>query len=209
MIIAMERAGMGDYHLLEQFSQSEGFELQEIPVHLLDAVSVSSTRIREAIGQADIDTANQLLGYPYFFSGQVVEGRRLGRTIGYPTANLRGRQSREADPGGRRLCGGGIAAGFGRRIADYSDRWLRRQLSHRGRHFEWKGMMNIGMRPTIDGSERTIEVNIFDFNEDLYGREVRVMIRKWLRGEVKFNGLDALKDQLAKDKIEALAALGR
>lgn len=78
----------GDYHLLEQFSQSEGFELQEIPVHLLDAVSVSSTRIREAIGQADTETANQLLGYPYFFSGQVAEGRRLGRTIGYPTANL-------------------------------------------------------------------------------------------------------------------------
>jgi riboflavin kinase / FMN adenylyltransferase len=75
--------------------------------------------------------------------------------------------------------------------------------------FRWKGMMNIGMRPTVDGSERTIEVNIFDFNEDLYGRELRVMIRKWLRGEVKFNGLDALKDQLAKDKIEALAALGR
>src|SRR5580704_4397188 len=80
---------LGDYHLLEQYSETEGFELQEIPVHLLDAVSVSSTRIRDAIAQADITTANQLLGYPFFFSGQVMQGRQLGRTIGYPTANLR------------------------------------------------------------------------------------------------------------------------
>jgi riboflavin kinase/FMN adenylyltransferase len=68
-------------------------------------------------------------------------------------------------------------------------------------------MMNIGMRPTVDGREQTIEVNIFDFNEDLYRRELRVTIRKWLRGEVKFNGLDALKDQLAIDRHDALAAL--
>ena len=68
----------------------------------------------------------------------------------------------------------------------------------------WKGMMNIGMRPTVDGRERTIEVNIFDFNEDLYGRELRVFIHKYLRGEEKFNGLDALKAQLALDKENAL-----
>src|SRR5258708_15611338 len=79
---------LGDYHLLEQFSGSEGFVLQEIPVHLLNEVSVSSTRIREAILRADIATANQLLGYPFFFSGVVVKGDQLGRTLGYPTANL-------------------------------------------------------------------------------------------------------------------------
>src|SRR6185437_7943557 len=79
---------MGDYHLLEQCSGSGQFRLEEIPVHLLDEVSVSSTRIREAILQADIDTANQLLGYPFFFSGTVVKGNRLGRTLGFPTANL-------------------------------------------------------------------------------------------------------------------------
>src|ERR1700761_44659 len=78
----------GDYHLLEQYSSSSGFELQEIPVQLLDEVSVSSTRIREAILRADIDTANQLLGYPFFFSGKVIKGNQLGRPLGYPTANL-------------------------------------------------------------------------------------------------------------------------
>src|SRR5882724_7972437 len=78
----------GDYHMLEDFSRREGFKLQEIPVHLLNEISVSSTRIREAIGQADLDTANRLLGYDFFFAGRVIEGNRLGRTLGYPTANL-------------------------------------------------------------------------------------------------------------------------
>ena len=78
----------GDYHLLEEYSANRGFELQEIPVQLLQEMSVSSTRIREAILRADIVTANQLLGYPFFFSGTVIKGNQLGRTLGYPTANL-------------------------------------------------------------------------------------------------------------------------
>ncbi|HVW63218.1 MAG TPA: adenylyltransferase/cytidyltransferase family protein, partial [Puia sp.] len=77
----------GDYHLLEDFSRREGFQLQEIPVHLLNEISVSSTRIREAIVRADLDTANRLLGYDFFFTGLVVDGNKLGRTLGYPTAN--------------------------------------------------------------------------------------------------------------------------
>ncbi len=197
---------MGDYHLLEQFSQSEGFELQEIPVHLLDAVSVSSTRIREAIGQADTDTANQLLGYPYFFSGQVAEGRRLGRTIGYPTANLVVGNPEKLIP-----ADGVYAVEVSLLDSDAVSLTIPTMVEAPAvapwDAFRWKGMMNIGMRPTVDGSERTIEVNIFDFNEDLYGRELRVMIRKWMRGEVKFNGLDALKDQLAVDRRNALEAL--
>src|ERR1700761_7823284 len=90
---------LGDYHLLEKFSQSEGFQLQEIPVHLLDEVSVSSTRIREAIQRADLDTANQLLGYPFFFSGRVVKGNQLGRTLGYPTANIEVTSTEKLTPG--------------------------------------------------------------------------------------------------------------
>ena len=197
---------LGDYHLLEQFSQSEGFELQEIPVHLLNAVSVSSTRIRDAIGQADIDTANQLLGYPYFFSGQVAEGRRLGRTIGFPTANLVIGNPEKLIP-----ADGVYAVEVAELDTDAVSLTVPTMVEAPAvapwDGVQWKGMMNIGMRPTVDGREQTIEVNIFDFNEDLYRRELRVTIRKWLRGEVKFNGLDALKDQLAIDRHDALAAL--
>ncbi len=208
---------LGDYHLLEEFSVSEGFKLQEIPVHLLDAVSVSSTRIREAIGQADIETANQLLGYPFFFSGVVMKGNQLGRTIGYPTANLQVDHSEKLIPAdgvyaveveiaaaaaGERpeaeAAAGADAAARADAIAGVHGLWDGPR---------WKGMMNIGMRPTVDGKVRTIEVNIFDFNEDIYGRELRVFVKKYLRGEEKFNGLDALKAQLALDKKNALAVI--
>jgi riboflavin kinase/FMN adenylyltransferase len=196
----------GDYHLLEQYSRSEGFLLQEIPVHLLDAISVSSTRIREAIGHADTNTANQLLGYPYFFTGQVVEGRRLGRTISYPTANLVAGDPEKLVPAD------GVYAvevslvesdAITLTVPTTVDSPVVAPWEDAG----YKGMMNIGMRPTVDGRERTIEVNIFDFNEDLYGRELRVMVRKHLRGEQKFDGLDALKAQLAVDRENAMAAL--
>jgi riboflavin kinase/FMN adenylyltransferase len=196
---------LGDYHLLEQFSQSEGYELQEIPVHLLDAVSVSSTRIREAIAQGDIDTANQLLGYPYFFTGQVAEGRRLGRTIGYPTANLSVGNPEKLIP-----ADGVYAVEVS--VLESDDvsltvpTMVETPVVAPWDAVQWKGMMNIGVRPTVDGRERTIEVNIFDFNEDLYGRELRVTIRKWLRGERKFAGLDALKEQLGHDRENALAS---
>jgi len=199
---------LGDYHLLEQFSQSEGFELQEIPVHLLDAVSVSSTRIREAIAQADIGEANQLLGYPYFFSGRVMQGRQLGRTIGFPTANLRVGSPEKLIPGDGVYAvevsvvdSGDVMLVIDRvKEAVAEDPWGGDQ---------WKGMMNIGMRPTVDGRERTIEVHIFDLNLDLYGRELRVSVKQFLRGEEKFAGLEALKAQLAKDKENAMAALER
>jgi riboflavin kinase / FMN adenylyltransferase len=207
---------LGDYHLLEEFSRSEGFELQEIPVHLLDAVSVSSTRIREAIAQGDIATANQLLGYPFFFSGQVMQGRQLGRTIGFPTANI------QVGSPDKLIPGDGVYAVEVEIVDDSTisltapdtvlsptkgnpDAKSSQPLSGvPWSGTRWKGMMNVGMRPTVDGRERTIEVNIFDFNEDLYGRELRVFINKYLRGEEKFNGLDALKAQLARDKENAL-----
>jgi riboflavin kinase / FMN adenylyltransferase len=193
---------LGDYHLLEEFSRSEGFELQEIPVHLLDAVSVSSTRIREAIAQGDIATANQLLGYPFFFSGQVMQGRQLGRTIGFPTANI------QVGSPDKLIPGDGVYA-VEVEIVDDSTISLTAPdtvLSPAAGGTRWKGMMNIGMRPTVDGRERTIEVNIFNFNEDLYGRELRIFINKYLRGEEKFNGLDALKAQLALDRENAVAS---
>jgi len=181
----------GDYHLLEKFSNTKHFHLEEIPVHLLDEVSVSSTRIREAILRADIDTANQLLGYPFFFSGTVVKGNRLGRTLGFPTANL------QPDNEEKLLPADGIYA---------VEAVLLPQLSLFD-DARLKGMMRIGLRPTIDGKHRTIEVNLFDFDEDIYGKELRVFVIRYLRPELKFSGLDQLKTAIAKDKVDALAAL--
>ena len=188
---------LGDYHLLEQFSQSEGFQLQEIPVHLLDAVSVSSTRIREAVIRADIGEANLLLGYDFFFSGRVVEGNKLGRVLGYPTANLQVNDPEKLIPGD------GIYAVEAKLLSAMPEGAIREPFAKP----HLKGMMSIGVRPTIGVSDRTIEVNLFDFDADIYGRELRVFVRKYLRAEEKFDGLEALKTQLAIDKKESLIAL--
>ncbi|HEV2354323.1 MAG TPA: riboflavin biosynthesis protein RibF, partial [Puia sp.] len=197
----------GDYHLLEEFSRSEGFQLEEIPVQLLDAVSVSSTRIREAIGQADIASANKLLGYPYFFTGQVVEGRRLGRSIGFPTANLRVNDPEKLIPAdGVYAVEVSVLDSAGMTLTAPTTVVAPRLAPWAGPGFQ--GMMNIGMRPTVDGRERTVEVNVFDLDRDLYGKELRVSVRQWLRAEQKFSGLEELRRQLGKDKEAAIAALG-
>lgn len=173
----------GDYHLLEDESGKYGFIVKEIPERILQDVTISSTKIREALLEGDIDTANEFLGYPYFFSGKVIEGNKLGRTIGYPTANLNIEDIEKLIPAN----------------AVYAVDVEVENISGR-----FKGMMNIGVRPTVDGTKRVIEVNIFDFNKDIYGTSVKVYIKKRLRGEVKFNGLDELKTQLGKDKQDAL-----
>jgi riboflavin kinase/FMN adenylyltransferase len=218
---------LGDYHLLEKFSARSGFRLQEIPVHLLDEVSVSSTRIREAIGRADIATANQLLGYPFFFSGKVVKGNQLGRTLGYPTANLEpdvteklipadGVYAVEAQLLPLAPASNGPAAPPADEKSPASATAAEAQLLPSDGQapipdlFEnktLKGMMGIGLRPTINGTQRTIEVNLFDFDQDIYGREMRVFVVKYLRPELKFNNLDELKAAMAKDKLDSLAAL--
>jgi len=174
----------GNYSLLEQYGKELGFQVKEISEHLRNEVSVSSTKIRHALIGNDIDTANGLLGYPYFFEGLVVEGNKLGRTIGYPTANLHVSSEEKLIPGN------GVYAvtisGIRPAIATV-----------------FKGMMNIGVRPTVDGKKRVIEVNIFDFDADIYGQTIQIQVHVYLRGEVKFNGLPELKIQLQKDKEEA------
>jgi riboflavin kinase/FMN adenylyltransferase len=187
----------GDYHLLERWSEREEFCLEEIPVHLLDEVSVSSTRIREAILRADIATANQLLGYPFFFSGKVVKGNQLGRTLGYPTANL------EPGTDEKLIPADGVYAVEVLLLPRDGEQPAGPALFELPR---LKGMMGIGLRPTIDGRHRTIEVNIFDFDEDVYGRELRVFVKKHLRPELRFSGLEELRQAMAQDKVDALAA---
>ncbi|MBG9376000.1 bifunctional riboflavin kinase/FAD synthetase [Panacibacter sp. DH6] len=174
----------GDYHLLEDYGKQLGFIVKEIPEHVLNDITVSSTKIREALLNSDVATANNYLGYDYFFEGLVVEGNKLGRTLGYPTANLQVGHAEKLVPGN------GVYAVIA--VAGQSS---------------YKGMMNIGVRPTVDGKKRVIEVNIFDFNHDIYGSNLRVYIKYYLRGEVKFNGLDELKNQLALDRMSALKVL--
>ncbi|MBO9635987.1 MAG: bifunctional riboflavin kinase/FAD synthetase [Chitinophagaceae bacterium] len=172
----------GDYKLLEEYCDRLDFDLKEIPAHVIDNSTVSSTRIREAVLEGDIEQARSLLGYDFFFEGKVVEGNKLGRTLGYPTANLQVGMEEKLVPGN------GVYAVT--------------VVLPSGE--EKQGMMNIGVRPTVDGTRRMIEVNIFDFNEDIYGSTLRVYVKKYLRGEQKFNGLDALKHQLAIDKENTL-----
>jgi len=180
----------GDYHLLEDLSETFNYVLREIPVHILNTISVSSTRIRETIASGNMEVANELLGYPFFFEGQVVEGNKLGRKIGYPTANLNINNDEKLIPGD------GVYA---------VQVELKDGTAHKQNHNTLQGMMNIGFRPTLDGTKRIIEVNIFDFDKDIYGKTLRVHVKKFLRGEQKFNGLDALKEQLARDKADSVA----
>jgi riboflavin kinase/FMN adenylyltransferase len=171
----------GDYHLLETYGKKLGFEVMEISEEVLNEIVISSTKIRQALLDHDIAVANAFLGYAYNFEGIVVEGNKLGRTIGFPTANLHISSEEKLIP-----ANGVYAVRI--RLAD-------------GR-FE-RGMMNIGLRPTVDGKKRVIEVNIFDFNEDIYHQQMQISVHHYLRGEVKFDGLDALKSQLHNDAKEA------
>lgn len=174
----------GDYQMLEEFAASGHFEVKEISQEVLNEISISSTQIRKALLEGAVETANSLLGYSYFFSGVVVPGNQLGRTIGYPTANI------EVVDKDKLVPGDGIYA-----VTAESGGQLH------------KGMMSIGVRPTIGESPRTIEVNLFDFNDDIYGQEIKVFLKAYLRPEEKYDGLDALKAQLALDKINAMKVL--
>ena len=166
----------GDYHLLEDSSSIYNYELKEIPVHVLNEISVSSTNIREAIKKSDIETANKLLGYDFFFEGKVIEGNKLGRTIGYPTANLKIEDEEKI------VAGNGVYAVA---VSMVNGQWsIEEQAEATANHSPFtihhslNGMMNIGTRPTVDGTKRTIEINIFDFAEDIYGRDFESSYKK-------------------------------
>ncbi len=181
----------GNYKLLENYAEEFNFQVKEIPKHVLNEVTISSTKIRDAILNSDIETANKYLGYDYFFEGRVVEGDKIGRTMGYPTANLEITDNNKLTPGNGIYAVTVIVDGVnGQRIF--------------GKQELMKGMMSIGIRPTVSKSKRTIEVNIFDFDKDIYGQVLRVFVKKYLREEKKFSGLEELKDAIAKDKINAM-----
>jgi riboflavin kinase/FMN adenylyltransferase len=174
----------GNIQLLEKLKQQFGYEVEEVPPFYVDGAPVSSTRIRNLLHDGNVKEANRMLGYEYAITGKVVRGQRIGHKIGYPTANL------EIPNEYKLITANGV----------YACRVL---LGER----MLKGMGNIGVRPTIDHGDLTIEVNIFDFDEDIYDEKITIQFVDRMRDEKKFDGLDALKAQLAKDKIESIARL--
>jgi len=180
----------GNYLLLEEYSVKSNFRLIEISPHVIKENAVSSTRIRQSLMEGDITSANGLLGYDYFFEGKVIEGNRLGRTLGYPTANLEIKDNEKLIPAYGVYV---VEANLENEI-----RWKNSEIR------TLKGMMNIGIRPTLSDGKFMIEINLFDFNEDIYGKTLRVYLKKYLRPELKFANLDELKEQLDNDKKDTL-----
>ncbi|MBC3785998.1 bifunctional riboflavin kinase/FAD synthetase [Spirosoma utsteinense] len=177
-----DREGGFDYI---QAHQSEyGFEVEEIPRQDVEAVGVSSSKIRAALNEGNIQTANRFLGRPYSLTGTIVKGRQLGRTIGFPTANM------QVDDANKLIPANGVYAVE----VDYGGQLL-------------GGMLNIGFRPTVAGTNQTIETYIFDFDKDIYGEHLTLRFRDFLRPEQKFDGLPALVAQLKQDEDAARARL--
>lgn len=174
----------GNFMLLAEKADTYNYRLLEIPKYILQEVAVSSTRIRNALLQADVTAANKLLGYDFFFEGVVIEGDKLGRKLGYPTANLEYTDSDKIH----------LAHGVYAVYAEVGGE-------------QYKGMLSIGNRPTLQNSNERVEVNIFDFDKEIYGQTVKVTVKKYLRGQEKYSSLDELKNQLALDKENSLTAL--
>ncbi|RZA03402.1 MAG: bifunctional riboflavin kinase/FAD synthetase [Sphingobacteriaceae bacterium] len=166
---------------LLQLAPEYDFEVIEIPEQDIHDVAISSTRIRNALFESKIDLANEFLGYPFFITGKVTRGDQIGRQIGYPTANIVIEEKYKLIPGD------GIFA-----VKVEVDKVL------------YKGMAYIGTRPTINGVRRNIEVNIFDFDKEIYYEQIRMEFHHFIRGDMKFEGLDELKAQIAQDKIDVL-----
>jgi riboflavin kinase/FMN adenylyltransferase len=163
---------------LIEFGKKYNFEVEQISVQEINEVSVSSTKIRAAILNGTVEMANQYLGYKYHFSGKVVSGKQIGRKINFPTANIKIEESYKLIPQN------GVYV----------------VLCHLDKKIV-TGMMNIGSNPTLGNFEQTIEVHLFDFNEDLYGKIVKISVLQFIRSEQKFENLEALQAQLQKDKV--------
>jgi riboflavin kinase/FMN adenylyltransferase len=165
---------------LIRFGETYGFEVEQISAREINEVSISSTKVRNALLEGNVELAATYLGYGYSLTGIVSKGKQLGRTIGYPTANIQIDESYKLIPSNGVYAAKAIIDG---KIVN--------------------GMMNIGTRPTVDGTYQTIEINLFDFNQDLYDQKITVSLLKRMRAEQKFESIDALKNQLGIDKINA------
>jgi riboflavin kinase / FMN adenylyltransferase len=165
---------------LIDFGNKFGFEVEQISAKEIDEVSISSTKIRNALSQGNIELANSFLGYNYPLTGIVSKGKQLGRTIGFPTANIIIEEDYKLIPQN------GVYV-----VKSDIDGTI------------VYGMMNIGTRPTVDGTSQTIEVHFFDFNKDIYNKKITISLLKRMRSEQKFESVDGLKNQLSLDKSMA------
>jgi len=168
---------LGDFSILYDLGKEYNFEVEKIPAQDVENIAVSSTKIRKALNEGKIKIANNLLGYEYSITGKVVMGNKIGRTIGFPTANI------EINDEYKLITANGVYAS---------------RVEYEG--VIYQGMSNIGVRPTVNHSELTIEVNIFDFDKEIYGETISIYFVDRIRSEVKFDDLQALKAQLTLDK---------
>lgn len=162
---------------LISFGAQYGFEVEQISAQEIDEISISSTKIRTALEEGDIQLANEYLGYSYFLSGTVVKGKQLGRTIGFPTANI----SLEEDY---------------KLVPQNGVYIVQAEIDSKTIY----GMMNIGFNPTVQGKQKTIEVHLFDFETDIYNRKIQVGILQRIRSEKKFESIELLTKQLDEDR---------
>lgn len=179
------KARSGTTDLLRSLGEQHGFAVSGVEMVKVEGMRVSSTRIREAVGAGDFAIAESLLGRKYTVFGTVIEGRKLGRTIGFPTANFT--VHREQLPPTGVYAVRAIGAGDG-----------------------WNGVANLGYRPTVEGSalKRLLEVHLFGLEHDIYGEDLEIEFVQFLRPERKFEGMDELKAQIARDVETARKALG-
>ena len=174
----------GSFHHLKEFGPIYGFEVEEIPALDIDAVNISSTKIRTALTEGNVELATTYLGHPYIIGGEVIKGDQIGRSIGFPTANLDINFQHKLIPADA------VYAGY---------------VRLNGEHH--KAMANIGRRPTVGSNRRSVEIHLLDFERDLYGQHLHFAVGHRLRDVTNFNSLDALKTQLALDKEDALSKL--
>lgn len=167
----------GSFEHLKSYGPTYGFEVEEICAQDVRDVHVSSTKIRKALEQGDIKSAKSYLTYDFPLTGIVVKGKHLGHQIGFPTANIKVLDENKLIPAN------GVYAV---------------RVMVRGE--QKKGILNIGVSPTIDGSEKTIEVHIIDFDQVIYGEQITILFDYWIRAEQKFKSIEALKEQLMQDK---------
>jgi riboflavin kinase/FMN adenylyltransferase len=175
----------GSFEVLQEFQPIFGFELEEITAQQIDEINVSSTKIRHALFDGALDKTKEFLGYNYFVNGTVVKGHSLGKTLGFPTANVKVNYPFKLIP----------------KDGVYAVRFCVRNT-------KYNGMLNIGNRPTFDGKEQSIEVHLFDFDGNIYAEDVRVEFVKRIRDEQKFDGKEALIAQLKADEERAKGILG-
>lgn len=174
----------GSFEHLQELAPLYDFDVEKIDAQAIQQVNISSTKIRNSLMAGEINAANQFLGYNYFITGTVVDGNKKGREIGFPTANIKINEWYKLVPTK------GVYA-------------VKIEIENG----TFNGMLNIGNRPTLDGIDETIEVNIFNFNESIYNKEVRIEFYERIRDEQKFEGLNDLKKQLERDKERSIQIL--